>query len=110
MNAIASVGRDPKTVLESEPSSARVDARKKLIALSWLTQIRPQMGVAGSPSHGASASDDKEMDDMLIEAVVKTRGPELDALLEQYQSRTFLISVVREHGERMGGSPDPHPC
>jgi len=86
MNAIASVGRDPKTVLESEPSSARVDARKKLITLSWLTLVTPQMGVAASPSHGASASDDNAMDDMLIEAIVKTRGPQLDALLDQYQT------------------------
>lgn len=93
LNAIASVERDSKTILESEPSSARVDARKKLIALSWLTQIRPQMGVAGSPSHGASASDDKEMDDMLIDAIVKTRGPQLDALLEQYQSDLAAFSA-----------------
>jgi hypothetical protein len=85
VTGMASGGLDPKQVVDSAPSAAQLDARKKLVALSWTSQVMPALGPAASPSHGASASDDKAINDMIVDALAKMRGPELDALGSQYQ-------------------------
>jgi hypothetical protein len=83
---MVSGGVDPKQVAESTPSAAQIETRKRLVALSWIIQVTPAMGAAVSPSHGVSASDDKAMRDMVIDAVATTRGTELDALRAQYHA------------------------
>jgi hypothetical protein len=82
---LASGGFDPKGVAESAPSIEQIDARKNVVALSWMIQVMPALGPAASPSHGASASDDKAINGMMVDALAKTRGRELDALGAQYQ-------------------------
>jgi hypothetical protein len=96
MTGIVSGGGDPKWGNNAKPSPAQLEGRKKLIALSWVNQFTPKLGAAGNPSHGASASDDKAMNDMMIELVAKTRGPELDALRKQYRSDLAASSTFQE--------------
>jgi hypothetical protein len=118
VTAMASGGMDPKQVSESTPSAAQLDARKKVVALSWTSQVMPALGPAASPSHGASASDDKAINELMVDALVKTRGPELDALDSQYRNNftefaTFqaspmakaLISVYGELGKDAAAEP-----
>jgi hypothetical protein len=93
MATFASGGRDPKAVDEPEPSPAQLDARKKLVALSWADKVTPELGASVSPSHGASASDDKVIADMMNEIVATRRGTELDALLAQYQDDFAAFSA-----------------
>lgn len=95
MTAFASGGRDPKKVAEAEPSAAQLDARKKVITMSWLNQVEPKLGAAVSPSHGANPGADKEINDMMIDAVAKMRGTALDALLVQYQSDFAAFSTFQ---------------
>ncbi|HEY6621578.1 MAG TPA: DUF2059 domain-containing protein [Steroidobacteraceae bacterium] len=92
---MASGGMDPKEVAVSSPSAAQLDARKQLLALSWVIQIMPAMGAA-DPGRGASASADKTINDMLVDAVAKMRGPEIDALRRQYQDDLPAFSSFQE--------------
>lgn len=99
VTGLASGGPDPKQVVATAPSAAQLDARKKVAALSWTSLVLPALGPAASPSHGASASDDKAISDMLIDALAKMRGPELDALGSEYEKdlpafATFQTSPV----------------
>jgi hypothetical protein len=96
VTGMASGGMDPKEVAASSPSAAQLEARKKLVALSWLIQVTPAMGVAASPSRGASASDDKAIGDMMVDALAKLRGPEIDALIHQYQDNLAAFSTFQE--------------
>lgn len=96
INGMASGGMDAREVAASPPSAARLETRKKLVALSWIIQITPAMGVAGSPSRGASASDDKAIRDMMVDAVANMRGPEIDALSHQYQDDLAAFSTFQE--------------
>jgi len=96
VSGLASGGMDPKDVAASPPSAAQLEARKKLVALSWIIQITPAMGVAFSPSRGASARDDKAIADVIIDSVATMRGPEIDALSQQYKNDLAAFSAFQE--------------
>jgi ankyrin repeat protein len=92
--AVASGGIEPDRALESSPpSKAQMDGRDRVIALSWISKIRPALGAVGSPSRGANPSEDQSLNDMTDRAAVKLRGPELDALSRKYQ-RDFTAFVT----------------
>ncbi len=96
MVGMASAGMVPGSVPESPPSHAQIDAGEKVIALSWVSQVRPALGAAGSPSHGASPSEDKSINDMMDRAVVKLRGAELDDLSRQYHRDLTAFATFQE--------------
>jgi hypothetical protein len=96
MTTFASGGRDPHRVAESEPSPAQLDAREKLIALSWVNQFEPMLGTSVSPSDGVNPGADKEISDMMVNIVAKRCGRELDALLVQYQRDLPAFSTFQE--------------
>jgi hypothetical protein len=95
VTAVASGGMDPKVVPESPPTAAQMESRKHIVALSWMSQVTPAMGVAGSPSHGTNASGDKAINDMMVDALVKTRGRALDELDHQYQQDLVAFSTFQ---------------
>jgi hypothetical protein len=94
--ALASGGMDPKEVAHSPPSAAQNETRKQIVALSWADQVTPAMGPAASLSHGASASDDKAVNDMMVDLLVMARGPALDELAHQYQQDLNAFSSFHE--------------
>jgi hypothetical protein len=83
---LASGGGSPAHDPITPPSQARMEARQKLIALSWISQWRPLMETAsGSPGPKIGGSERKSIDDAMDRAVAETRGAELDELLQQYE-------------------------
>jgi hypothetical protein len=96
VTGMASGGLDLMRVAASTPSATQLEVRKNLVALSWVFQVTHAMGVAASPSHGANAGDDKAINDMMVDAVAKMRGPELDALHHKYQDDLPAFSTFQE--------------
>ena len=94
--AFASGGTASKRVADPPPSEAQTEIRKRILALSWADQVTPAMGAAASPSHGASASDDKAVHDMVVGLLVLTRGPALDELAHQYQQDLNAFSTFHQ--------------
>jgi hypothetical protein len=96
VSGLASGGMDPKDVAASPSSAAQLQARRKLVLLSWVIQITPAMGVAFSPSRGASATDDKAIAEVMVDSVATMRGREIDALGHQYQNDLAAFSAFQE--------------
>ena len=96
VGAVASLGLATKGNEASPATPAQLETRKKLAALSWITVIAPALGVASSPSKGANARADKEISDMMTDALVKMRGSEIDALHEQYQDDLPAFSAFQK--------------
>jgi hypothetical protein len=96
VGGMASGGMDPKDVAATPPSAVQLEARRKLVSLSWITQVTPALGVALSPSGGASISNDKAIAEMMIDSVATLRGPEIDALSDQYKSELPTFSAFQE--------------
>jgi hypothetical protein len=66
------------------PTVAQIDSRKSVAALSWV--YLTVLGPSSRPSLNASAADDKTINDMMVDALAKMRGPELDLLNAQYHA------------------------
>jgi hypothetical protein len=79
----ASAGADPHRVTVA-PTVAQIDSRQSAAALSWV--YLTVLGPSSRPSLNASAADDKIIHDMMVDALAKMRGPELDQLNAQYHA------------------------
>jgi Uncharacterized protein conserved in bacteria (DUF2059) len=93
---VPSGGPDPKQIALFPPSAAQLAARKQLVALSWVIRVTPPMGAAFNAGQPVSAADDKAIRDIIIDAIAKMRGPELDVLHAQYQADLEAFSAFQE--------------
>jgi hypothetical protein len=91
----ASAGADPHRVA-APPTAAQIDSRKSIAALSWVYLMLTALGPSGSPSRNASATDDKIMHDMMVDALATVRGPELDLLNAQYHADLPAFATFTE--------------
>ncbi len=91
----ASAGADPHRAAVA-PTAAQIDSRKGVAALSWVYLMLTALGPSGSPGRNASASDDKTVHDMMVDALATVRGPELDLLNAQYHADLRAFATFTE--------------
>jgi hypothetical protein len=91
----ASADSDPHRASVA-PTAAQIDSRKSVAALSWVYLILSKLGPSGSPSSTSSASDDKSIHDMMVDAIARLRGPELDQLNAQYRADLSAFAAFQE--------------
>jgi hypothetical protein len=77
-------------------TAAQIDSRKSVAALSWVYLMLTALGPSGSPSRNASATDDKTIHDMMVDALATLRGPELDLLKAQYHADLPAFATFTE--------------
>lgn len=92
------VGRAPAVAdphrVSVAPTAAQIDSRKNVAALSWV--YLSVLGPSSRPSLNASAADDKTIHDMMVDALAKMRGPELDQLNAQYHADLPAFATFTE--------------
>jgi hypothetical protein len=91
----APAGADPHRA-PVPPTAAQIDSRKSVAALSWVYLMLTALGPSGSPSRNASATDDKTIHDMMVDALATVRGPELDQLKAQYHADLPAFATFAE--------------
>ncbi len=91
----APAGADPHRVAVA-PTTAQIDSRKSVAALSWVYLMLTALGPSGSPNRHASATDDNAVHDMMIDALATLRGPELDQLNVQYRADLPAFATFTE--------------
>ncbi len=88
-----SAGADPHRMAEA-PTAAQIGSRKSVAALSWV--YLSVLGPSSRPSSNASAADDTIIHDMMVDALAKVRGPELDQLNIQYHADLPAFATFTE--------------
>lgn len=82
---LASGGMDPGKAL-APSSQVDLDARKQLLALSWLTAIMPSLEDLSGSSHTGTAAEQERVSNLMSEIVAKRRGSDIDQLNRDYRS------------------------
>ena len=91
----APAGADPHRVAVP-PTAIQVDSRRRVAALSWVYLMLTALGPSGSPSRNGSATDDKTIHDMMVDALATVRGPALDQLNAQYHADLSAFATFTE--------------
>jgi len=85
MVGLSSGGADASRAPVAKASQVQIDARERVVGLSWTSQLRPALAVSDSPGQRISDNEKKSIDEAMDRALVETRGPELDALFRDYE-------------------------
>jgi hypothetical protein len=99
MVGLASGGMAPGSVRVETPSPEVIAARKRLLGFSWASLITPRLGAAASPSHGKSPSEDQTINNLIVDVVAKTRGPDLDALERKFHDDFPAFSTFEQSSQ-----------
>jgi hypothetical protein len=91
----AAAGADPHRA-PVPPTAAQIDSRKSVAAFSWVYLMLTALGPSDSPSRNASATDDKTIHDMMVDALATVRGAELDLLNAQYRADLRAFATFTE--------------
>jgi hypothetical protein len=67
------------------PTAAQIESRKRVAELSWVYLVITAIGPTAG-GHNAGPTDDKTIHDMMVDALAKIRGNELDQLDIQYHA------------------------
>jgi hypothetical protein len=113
----AIMGAGGNTAPSDAPSQKRLDARRRVLANSWMSLIVPDAMTTNQTS-STQQPDKRAFFDAMLDVVAKTHGPELDALEREYANdlpqieafhhspaATSLLSAMRAVMQQAGAHP-----